>query len=305
MKVENHSHAEQARFEPPSAPDAAKKSGTSYEANFQPHSPMLKPELPKPVELSAKVKKETIAHLATLFDKGQISLDNLIPQLLFTLIATSKERLACQEKLLEQELAWHEAQNDKRNKCATEELDQAKQAAFAGKIQNSTVAASLGLTSLASIVVSGFTPFGLIGAGLGALLALDALCDDAGKNYLAKWCAQGSEEQEATWKGRIHLFTNISSFALSFGLRGPVAVKVATNIAKAATGAYQAKQTLTLNEIKANLMEIDEICQQSEEMQDKLAFRLSELVKFNYYIFELLKQMSDKQNRTLQMLQRV
>ena len=71
----------------------------------------------------------------------------------------------------------------------------------------------------------------------------------------------------------------------------------------AAAGAVDATLQSRLNDLNAELMQINELCEKSEREQENFSQRITEMSKFIFYIYDMLKHVSDNQNRTMKAMQ--
>ena len=264
----------------------------------------LVPTLDQPIALTTAKRQQTLGELHDLFSKGEINIDNLLPLILLHLYQSQAGKLSLQKQLILSEEKWAEIQENARHALATKEIAAAKNVKTSKTVLNATASLCLAAAAVGTIMTAP-TPFAFVGAGLGALLAIDTLCDDAGKKQIASWIAQGDKEAELTWLSRIHLFTNVSSFALSFGLNPTSAISIGMQVAKATTGAVSATLDSRLNDLHAELMQINELCELSERQQENFSQRITEMSKFIFYIYDMLKHVSDNQNRTMKAIQRI
>lgn len=264
----------------------------------------LQPPLDPPVTQTMAKRHQTLNELHELFSNGQIDIDNLLPLILLHLYHSQAGKLSIHKQLILAEEKWANIQENAKHQLATQEIAAAGRAKTGKTVLNAT--ASFGFAAAAvGTVCTAPTPFAFIGAGLGALLVIDTLCDDAGKKQIANWIARGDKEAELAWLGRIHLFTNVASFALSFGLNPTKAIEIGAKVAQATAKAVSETLDSKLSDLNAELMQINELCERSEREQENFSQRVTEISKFIFYIYDMLKHVSDNQNRTMKAIQRI
>ena len=151
------------------------------------HQAFLEPA-PQPA-ISPEKEQNTLQDIQEQFLQGRISIDDVLLKVLMHFCKSHTSRLELQKKLMIAEDKWVEIQEKARLLIATKELEQSSRVQICNKVHNGTAMAAL-TTSALAVLLSSPTPLAFVGAGVGALLAIDTICDDAAKKYIASWIAQ-------------------------------------------------------------------------------------------------------------------
>ncbi len=208
----------------------------------------------------------------TLPSGATIPFDMLAQYLLTVLLEDENQYLGILTRLIKQERAFKQMQEDVRIRHFETQLrdeTHLKHIAKAGKIASKAEIVVAGIQAMLSGNVGGFV-IGLVACVFGTATALDCYFDDAGKKQLASWIAQGDSESERRWLDRIHLFVNatssIASICASIGLTlsGNTAVTLGQKVANCilSTAEGQCKKKLDME--KAKGLELDLICERSQ-----------------------------------------